>query len=324
MIFHPENCERKIVTLHAHTHTNDNIQPGEAFEGWLTKLNEGTCDDCAPGPVPFQQFIVGAGGGSWWSGDFNSGGIPEAFQRLGAPRGYFIFDFMGSNFYEHYKVPGHDLSYSMSLDILTPEMVEWFEHNAAFRLSNPGPEDKPPMNINDLADTKIVLSAHKAESMLSANIWLGGRNSIVHAHFDDHNPIPMHRTQPGNGEGMIQTLDPVALKRQMNVARYAYTSTSNETRSEGFELFRGTHQCYQAEGSVACTPRSLSEWLWTDQSCHIWQVPIPEALENGAHVVKVVTIDQHGRQYHDSLVFEIADERPLKYFDKDFFYQNSN
>jgi len=285
-------------------------------------MNEGTCDDCAPGPVAFQQFIVGAGGGSWWSGEFNDKVIPEGFQRLGAPRGYFIFDVLGTTLHENYKVPGHDLSYAMSLDIVTPDFVHWYEANTAFRLGNPGAEDKPPMNINDLPDTKIVLTAEKSESLLSANIWLGGINNIVHAHFDDHMPIPMHRTNPGEGESQITTIDPVALKRQLNVARFAFTSTSDETRSEGFELFRGTHQCYQPGGSVACTPRPMSDWLWADHSSHVWQVPIPEALEVGSHLAKVVTIDQHGREYHDSLVFEIADERPMKYFDKDFFYQN--
>ena len=37
-IFLPENCARKVISLHAHTHTNDNMLPGESFEGFNTAL----------------------------------------------------------------------------------------------------------------------------------------------------------------------------------------------------------------------------------------------------------------------------------------------
>lgn len=37
-IFLADNCSRKIISLHAHTHTNDNMLPGESFEGFNTAL----------------------------------------------------------------------------------------------------------------------------------------------------------------------------------------------------------------------------------------------------------------------------------------------
>lgn len=67
-MFYPEDCERKIVSSHAHTHTTENIRPGENFEGWSTALNAGSLSHRSPGPPPFHQVILGAGSGSWWSG----------------------------------------------------------------------------------------------------------------------------------------------------------------------------------------------------------------------------------------------------------------
>ena len=37
-VFLPENCSRRIISLHAHSHTNDNMLPGESFEGFNTAL----------------------------------------------------------------------------------------------------------------------------------------------------------------------------------------------------------------------------------------------------------------------------------------------
>jgi len=54
-----ENCARRVVSVHGHTHTNDNMLPGETFEGFNTALGERS-----GGPVPFQQIIVGAACGS--------------------------------------------------------------------------------------------------------------------------------------------------------------------------------------------------------------------------------------------------------------------
>lgn len=67
-MFYAHDCERKIVSSHAHTHTAENIRPGEDFEGWSTALDSGTLKGRSPGPPPFHQVILGAGGGSWWTG----------------------------------------------------------------------------------------------------------------------------------------------------------------------------------------------------------------------------------------------------------------
>lgn len=79
--FYPEDCERKIVSSHAHTHTTENIRPGEDFEGWSTALDAGHLKGRSPGPPPFHQVILGAGGGSWWTG--KSRCIPSVLRSVG-------------------------------------------------------------------------------------------------------------------------------------------------------------------------------------------------------------------------------------------------
>ena len=125
--FSAENCERRIVSASAHTHTVENMLPGEVFEGFLTTLDQDSLLDESrvPGATPFHQLILGAASGSWWSGDFDSNGIPESYQRLGAPKGYFIFEFDGNTYKETYKAAGKPLTEQMHMDILTPAFREW-------------------------------------------------------------------------------------------------------------------------------------------------------------------------------------------------------
>ena len=253
--FRPEDCERPVLALSGHTHTNEQIRPGETFQGWEETLDSGLLPPGrAVGASPFPQIVVGAGSGAWWSGDFDGEVIPESWQRLGAPRGYYIFEFDGNRYKDTFKATGKPIEKQMSLDMLTPEFVEWFAALRDWRNSGPEPEAAPPVNINDLPDTKIVTLDGLDETYLSANLWNGSRDSEVYAIFDDRDPIEMERTQPGEGENILETLDPFALKRQMQIARHAFVSDSGEPRANGFELFQGSTRC--GTGSpTACTPR---------------------------------------------------------------------
>ena len=317
--FLPEDCERPVLALSGHTHTNEQIRPGETFEGWETTLDSGLLPPGrAVGAAPFPQIVVGASAGAWWSGDFDSEVIPESWQRLGAPRGYYILEFDGNRYEDTFKATGKPVEKQMSLDMLTPEFVEWFAQLRDWRNSGPDPDAAPPVNINDLPDTKIVTLDGLGETYLSANIWNGSRDSKVYAIFDDRDPVKMERTQAGEGENILETLDPFALKRQMQIARHAFVSASGEPRANGFELFQGSVRCGTAEPG-ACTPRPDGSFFWTDQSSRIWQVKLPGDLEVGPHNVKVVTEDLHGNRFEDSLVFEVREARPPKYFRSEFF-----
>ena len=70
--------DRPALGLSGHTHTIEQIMPGEHFHGW--QENTGT------GPAQFHQIVTGAVSGSWWAGDLDDAGIPHATQRLGSPR----------------------------------------------------------------------------------------------------------------------------------------------------------------------------------------------------------------------------------------------
>jgi hypothetical protein len=50
--------------------------------------------------------------------------------------------------------------------------------------------------------------------------------------------------------------------------------------------------------------------MHTDNSNHLWEVALPTDLVNGVHTAKVTAEDKYGRTYHETVVFEIRDERP--------------
>lgn len=205
------------------------------------------------------------------------------------------------------------------MDIQTPAFREWFDSLAGWYLADPspGPDEIPPVNINDLPDTKIVETDELGDSILMVNIWNGSRDSKVHVSFNDMDPIEMYRTNPGEGENMVEGLDVASLKRQLQVARHAYASSSGNDRAQGFEQFRGSAQC--PVPGLACTPRPLGEWTWADQSSHLWYVHIPDHLPVGTHTAKVYHHDWHGNVSYDKLVFEVAKERPAPFFRSEYF-----
>ncbi len=312
--FPPEFCKRPLLALAGHTHTNEQIRPGESFEGWAETLDSGALPPGRSVPAsPFPQIIVGASAGSWWSGDFDASVVPESWQRLGAPRGYYVFEFDGNTYQDTFKATGFAAEKQVGIDLLTPEFVEWFRALKDWRNSNPAADAVPPANINDLPDTKQVLVGQVGETYLSVNAWNGSKEAVITVSFDGGEPIEMQRTQAGEGENMLETLDPFALKRQMMVARHAYATDGDEPRANGFELFQGSQQCGE---EAPCTPRPMSDFFQTDQSSHVWQVKLPTYLELGVHTAKVTFTDHFGRVFEDSIVFEVVDERGFPFWNE--------
>lgn len=126
----------------------------------------------------------------------------------------------------------------------------------------------------------------------------------------------MERTQLGEGEDFIDIPDPFALKLTLYSYRYAALSNSGNDRAQGFELFQG-------DKLGPADPRPLSEWLWTDQSMHLWQANLPTDLEEGSHIARVTTVDVFGYQYEETMIFEVAEERPSGFFNnKDYFTES--
>ncbi|KAL7562883.1 hypothetical protein ACA910_000259 [Epithemia clementina (nom. ined.)] len=309
-VFHPQNCSRTVVAFGAHTHTNDNMLPGEHFAGFSTALNTENVTR-AGGPLPFHQIVLGAACGSWWDGDFNDAVVPESYQRLGSPRGYWVFEFDGPSYMETFKVPEKPMERQMHSDILTPEFREWYTTLYEWMEGDVQDDSVPPVNINDLPDTKQVILG--TENYLTTNVWAGTRKHVVEAWFDSGDlMVNMTRTQPGEGESILESLDVYALKRQMMVARHAYVSNSSNPRTQGYEQFRGSTR--------RGTPKPIGSGGWARQSLHVWQVMIPtEELGVGAHSVTVMATDQYNRTWKDTIAFEITEQRAAPFFQTEFF-----
>lgn len=297
---------RPVVALSGHTHTLENFRPGESFSGWQESLGLGE--------TPFPQIITGATSGSWWSGDLDEYNLPMSIQRLGAPRGYLIFEFHGNEFSNRFKAANKPADEQMSMDFLSPTFLSWYETMKSwYETPASSRSATPPVNINDLPDTSILTHGDLAGgTQLMINVWNGSRDSEVMVQIDDRAPEQAMRTQDGLGEGKEITLDPFALKKQMYVFRYATKSESGDERTQGFELFRGSQY-------GTADPQPLAGSRWTEASNHIWAVNVPADLEDGVHTVRVTTEDVYGQAFEMVKTFEVAAERPQPYFRKEVF-----
>lgn len=292
---------RPALAFSGHTHTNEQLRPGEIFEGWTNTSHNF--------PMPFPQIVAGAAAGSWWSGDFDSGQIPESYQRLGAPKGYFLINFKGNQYQDEFKASGKSIEQQMSLSFNSPDFRDWFTVLSDWAIDKNKDKSKiPPVSANNLGDNKMLRLDELTETNLVINLWNGSRDSKVMVQFDDQDPVAALRTQKGEGEGILKTLDPFALRRQLSVLRYALKSTETDEneiwngdlgdRSDGFELFN-------AAALKADSQTVMPDWTWTDQSNHIWTTSIPADLAEGVHRVMVQTTDVHGKNHKESMLFEV-------------------
>lgn len=293
---------RPALALSGHTHTNEQLRPGELFEGWTQASHDFT--------MPFPQIVAGAACGSWWSGDFDEYQIPESYQRLGAPKGYYLISFNGNQYSDQFKPSGKPIEKQMSLSFNSPAFRNWFKQISDWYFDNSDRKSPiPPVSANNLGDNSMLAPRDlRRGTYLVINVWNGSRDSKVEVQFDDQAPVMATRTQRGEGEGQLETLDPHALRRQLSVLRYAMKSTESDMnqiwngtlgdRSDGFEL-------WNASMFKADSQKPVDNWMWTDQSNHIWTVPVPRNLADGVHRVEVQTTDVHGHTYKESMLFEV-------------------
>ena len=286
---------RPALSLSGHTHTLEHFEPGEG-----ARPNVAGVDIPAS---PFPQVIAGAGCGSWWTGDFDEEGIPMSYQRLGGKRGYLVFEFNGNRFRDTFKATGMAPEKQINIGFLSPAFTSWYDELLAWLRG--GASDKPPVNINELADTRIVTRAELPNTYLTANVWNGSSATQVYLKLPGRRSIKMQRDEA--------SLDPFALKKQMYVFRYAAESSSGNERTQGFELFGGAT-------NGPASPRPADEWQHTDNSNHLWKVALPADLENGVHRATVIAIDKHRRKHRETVIFEVRDERPDPLF-RDYVFE---
>lgn len=303
---------RPALSVSGHAQTVENMLPGDSYGGW----------DEAVGVqrLPFTHITAGAASGSWWTGNLDVDGLPETIQRSGAPPGYLNLAFDGSEVTETWRATQRPEEKQISLSVSSPFFREWFTVLTEWASEERAPSAVPPLNLNDLGDPSLLTPEDLADqgSWLVANVWNGTTDTSVTVQIDDHPATEATRTQPANGEGLRQGAeyaDPYALLRQLQVTRNSLESTSGNERAQGWEAFRG-----DAFGPGPAQP--LPAWLWTDQSAHLWRLPLPADLQPGAHTATVTAVDEHGRSFTETMAFEVTEERPQMFF-REFLFDDA-
>lgn len=260
---------RKVVSLGGHTHTISHFQPGDELDGWGQA-------------TPIDQIIVGAACGSWWSGDFDDGGVPKSYMRCGSPRGHMVFSFNGSRYEEIYKAHAKPSDKQMNLAFLNGDFTGWY---------NRATGGDSQATINDLEFRDVLYADDLASTLLVANVWGGNMNDTVTYQFDNRSPEPAHWT--------MDTKDPYALSLQLYVLR-GVPGFSLWNKAWDDNVFTGTQ--YGPDSAVA-----LDEWLLTTEgrSTHLYTCPVPSDLEPGVHTVTVSSKNVYGLKFKETKVFEV-------------------
>lgn len=289
---------REALSLSGHTHTIENLAPGDQFGPW----------DEAVGveALPFRHIVAGAVSGAWYTGDFDVHGAPMSLSRLGAPRGWVELAFDGGAYQERFVGANMGRHRAMWLSMNTPDFRSWFDTIVAWRQEDRAARDPvPPLNIYDLPDVKILTPEDLAgETWLTANVWSGDSATRVTLTINEGPATPMVRTQTGTGEEALvgaEFADPFAIQRQFTVGRYAFESRSGDPGAQGYRPY----QRWPSEPAPPQPQRSIA-----DRNVHLWRALLPTDLPEGVHVATVAAVDRHGRTYEDRMVFEVRPERP--------------
>lgn len=287
---------REALSLSGHTHTLENHDPGQHFEGWREAVGVG--------PLPFRHIVAGAASGRWWQGDFAIDGDAMAITGLGEPKGLLMIDFDGVGYVERYagsRLGGR----GQWVDFNTPPFREWFTKLDAWRGESHHERDPvPPVSTNDLPDTRTFTPAELAQGVwATVNFWHGSASAHVEASIDGGAAFALVRTQEGDGEADrrgAEYADPFAVKRQATIGRYAIRSRSGSERDQGWESGRGTAQ--------SGVPQPLPGLA--DRSVHLWRARLPADLAEGVHTLRATSTDRNGRSWTDVVAFEVRAERP--------------
>ena len=291
--------DRPALGLSGHTHTTEQIVPGEHFHGW--REHTGT------GPARFHQIVTGAVSGSWWAGDLDDAGIPHATGRLGSPRGYYVLEFDGAGYVDTYLRFGGSADEQFHASFNTPRFRSWAADLFAYVDRHGAPSEvPPPVTINDLGDMNMLTRADlRGGTWVAVNVWNGSRHSTVSVTVDGGTPIAAVRTQPGTGEGSLsgpEYADPWAVALQSTNGRMAVRSDRGGDDSAGFTTWRGVRW------SGVAGP--FQAWMLTRRSNHLWRADLPADLFRGVHTLEVSTTDRYGRTFRATSTFEVVDRIP--------------
>ncbi|MEM0911573.1 MAG: calcineurin-like phosphoesterase C-terminal domain-containing protein [Pseudomonadota bacterium] len=290
---------RNVLSISGHTHTIENLAPGDHFEDWKDILGEEG--------LPFRHIVAGAASGSWYQGDLDIHGTPMALQGMGSPKGWLELNFDAQgNYSEAYFGANYGENRAAWLSMSTPGFRDWFNELMQWRNQSPETRDPiPPLSINDLPDVKILTDTDlTGGTYLTANVWAGSTDTEVAVSINGEKSQRMIRTQEANGEAAkigADYADPFSAQRQLSVARIALQSRSGKEGNQGYQLFRDLQV-----GPAVPQP----QFAIADRNMHLWTFKLPDDLSIGSHIAEITITDRHGRTYIDNLIFEVRQQRP--------------
>lgn len=303
---------RPALSLTGHSHTLENLAPGDSMAGWKDTVGVTT--------IPFRHLVAGAVAGDWWGGDYDVDGTPMSLQGDGSPRGYVDFAVDGTGYTLDYRGSGLPRDRAMWLSVSTPAFRDWADKIFAWRDAPEKTRDPvPPLSVQDLPDVKLLSRADLAgQSWITADVWMGDSTTKVMVSIDGAAPAPMTRTQELKGEGIragAAYSDPFALQRQLTMARAAIQSRSGDAEAQGYVQGRQNRlppMPPQPRGSRA------------DHSPHIWRYDLPAGLSEGPHTAVVTVTRDQGEPARDTLVFEVRSAPLKRTFDFDHWEKFKN
>ncbi|GAA4962250.1 calcineurin-like phosphoesterase family protein [Kineococcus glutinatus] len=301
---------RPALSVSGHTHSTERMLTGDSYAGWQEAV--GVAE------LPFPHVVAGAPSGDWYSGDLGIEGRPMALQRDGARPGYLTLDVEGSEFVDSFHVIGEEDDKQMALSLNSPRWRDWYTQLSGWAAARESGDRMalPPVNVNDLGDPGLVTPADLAQdTFLTANVWYGSSDTEVSVSIDGGEAQPAVRTQQARGEAAntgARFADPAAATRQLQVARFAFASTSGDERAQGFELYDGA--------SYGPGPAQQGSNL-ADRATHLWQLRLPADLAEGVHTATVTATDGAGREHTDTHTFEVRAELPAQAFRTELFEQ---
>jgi len=142
---------KHTVSMSAHTHYQKQIFYGKE-DGWKQE-------------IPHHEYNVGTTSGDWYSGTFNTQGVPNSTMRDGTPRGYAILNVDGNKYSFTYKVAGESKDYQIK--IIAPKFIDKkhirrYKISANFFLGKKGDRVQYRLGTGDWKDMSYVESVDPA------------------------------------------------------------------------------------------------------------------------------------------------------------------
>lgn len=153
----------RVLALAGHMHQSEHIYFGD--------------EDGFKGETPLHLHTLSAASGSWWSGPLDPRGIPTAWQRDGAPNGYYLLDIDGRDARVSFRAAGKPASDQLRI-VLDSVFHGTRENNLLYY--RPGELLTAPVDQEQLHSTEVLV-----------NLYDGGPHSRLTLRVDDGEPRTM-------------------------------------------------------------------------------------------------------------------------------------